>query len=285
MRILNFGGGQQSTALYLLAAERKIEPIDYAIFADTGEEPQWVYQHLQQLIADGRGAPILIRQRLDKEGNQIRLGDQIVEGEGKTGRFASIPAFLKYLDQFEKRKPAQGKGKRQCTREFKIDVVTKTIRYELLGLKYRQKYTGPRVTQLFGFDTDEGGRIVDTQVSLARERLAVGEFPLFDLGWTRLKCVEYLDRVWGREVLSSACVFCPLTSNKFRRLIRDRDPEGHARGCQVDRAIRLGDSVSRRGLNAEIYVHRTMIPLESVDLDRDEPEFDFMPGCEGYCGH
>lgn len=285
MRVLNFGAGQQSTAIYLIAASGEIEPIDYAIFADTGEEPAWVYQHIQRLIDAKIGAPILVRYKQNKDGSQQRLGDNLIVGEGEKGRFASIPAFMKHLDQFEKGKPAQGKGKRQCTSEFKIDVCRKTIRYELLGLKPRQQYRGPRITQIFGFDAHEGGRIVDCQANLAKEKLAVGEFPLFDLGWTRTDCIDYLARVWGHEVLSSACTFCPLVSDRFRKLVRDRDPSGHDRACEIDRQIRLSGSVSRRGLNAEIYMHRKMIPLDQVNLDSDQAEFDFGIECSGYCGH
>ncbi len=48
--ILNLGAGVQSTALYLMFCRGDIEPtIDYAIFADTGEEPQAVYAHLEWL--------------------------------------------------------------------------------------------------------------------------------------------------------------------------------------------------------------------------------------------
>ena len=52
--ILNLGAGVQSTRLYL-----EYE-YDAAIFADTGEEPQAVYRHLEWLQSVRR-TPILIR--------------------------------------------------------------------------------------------------------------------------------------------------------------------------------------------------------------------------------
>lgn len=43
MRILNLGGGVQSTTIYLMVLRGEIAPIDCAIFADLGEEPKSVY--------------------------------------------------------------------------------------------------------------------------------------------------------------------------------------------------------------------------------------------------
>jgi hypothetical protein len=277
MRVLNLGGGQQSTAVYLLAATSEIPPLDYAIFADTGEEPKWVYETVAELGRFAGGAPILIR------GKQPSLGDTLVSR--LKGRFAAIPAFIKHLDRFHRGKPDQGKGRRQCTKEFKIEVVERAIRRELLGLKPRQVYKGPRITQVFGLDAHEGGRIVDNQARLAMGRLSVGDYPLFDRGWTRAHCNEYIGRVWGREVLSSACTFCPLVSNRFRRLVRERDPAGWRRACEVDAGMRLAGAAASRMLNGELYVHRSMKPLSEANIDDDEGLLDFGPGCEGYCGH
>jgi hypothetical protein len=50
LHILNLGAGVQSTTLYLMFMRRVLQPqIDYAIFADTGEEPTPVYRHLEWL--------------------------------------------------------------------------------------------------------------------------------------------------------------------------------------------------------------------------------------------
>ena len=45
--ILNQGAGVQSTALYLMFLDGEMdEKLDYAVFADTQEEPESVYGHL-----------------------------------------------------------------------------------------------------------------------------------------------------------------------------------------------------------------------------------------------
>ena len=54
--ILNLGAGVQSTAVYLLACDVKLwgpNLLDFAIFADTGEEPEAVYKHLAWLKSIG----------------------------------------------------------------------------------------------------------------------------------------------------------------------------------------------------------------------------------------
>lgn len=49
MRILNLGGGVQSTTLYLMALRGEIAPIECALFADLKEEPGSVYRHMEWL--------------------------------------------------------------------------------------------------------------------------------------------------------------------------------------------------------------------------------------------
>lgn len=49
MRILSLGAGVQSTTLLLMSRHGDIAPLDGAVFADTGWEPQEVYRHLAWL--------------------------------------------------------------------------------------------------------------------------------------------------------------------------------------------------------------------------------------------
>lgn len=297
MRILNLGGGQQSTAVYLLAANGEIPPIDVAIFADTGEEPAWVYETVRELeryrTHDGKaGAPILVRSRTDASGKPVRLGDTLIGKDG--GRYASVPAFIKHTGLYVTKgkdagKNAVGKIRRQCTNEFKISVVEQTIRRELLGLPKGSPNRGPRITEVFGFDCSEGERIFRTKGRIAQTTLAVGDFPLFDLQWKRADCTSYIQEVWGREVLPSACSFCPLVNNAFRRLLRDRDPASHARACEVDEGMRQAVANAGRMLDGELYIHRSTIPLAQVDLDRDDSQglLPLLSGdcLTGFCGH
>ncbi len=61
LHILNLGAGVQSRTLYLMFLRGDLTPqIDYAIFADTGEEPMPVYRHLEWLQSLN-GPHILVR--------------------------------------------------------------------------------------------------------------------------------------------------------------------------------------------------------------------------------
>src|SRR5215211_2556908 len=118
--VLNLGAGVQSTCLFLLAREPDAKlHFDVAIFADTGEEPAAVYKHLDYLQSLGQ-PEIWIR-------STGKLGDDLIHGRNSTGqRFVSIPAFTKSAEG------KVGMVRRQCTAEYKINVVNRTIRRELL---------------------------------------------------------------------------------------------------------------------------------------------------------
>jgi hypothetical protein len=152
--ILNLGAGVQSTALYLMSARREfnIPWFDAAIFADTGEEPQDVYRHVEWLQSL-KGPEILVRS------TGMRLGDDLVRGgsRGKRGTqgFASIPAFT-----IAKSTGKVGKMKRQCTKEYKTEVIDKVIRQEIFGMKSRERI-GWRffAQQYLGLSAEETTRV------------------------------------------------------------------------------------------------------------------------------
>ena len=49
LRVLNLGAGVQSTAIYLMIMDGDYPPIDFAVFADVGDEPESVYRHVEFL--------------------------------------------------------------------------------------------------------------------------------------------------------------------------------------------------------------------------------------------
>lgn len=49
LRVLSLGAGVQSTTLAYMVARGDLELIDFAVFADTGDEPARVYEHLDRL--------------------------------------------------------------------------------------------------------------------------------------------------------------------------------------------------------------------------------------------
>ena len=199
-----------------------------------------------------------------------RLGDDLQKGRNSTGqRFASIPAFTTY----EEGKKG-GQTRRQCTFEYKIAPIEKYIRRGL----FKQKPGRPipkdkSVTCSFGFSTDESKRAVKMQRQFAGKPSNWNcEFPLFheDIMMTRQDCQNYMDKLYGKPWRSSRCVFCPYQRNSHWLELKQHDPAGFDRACDVDRALREEGSIANRDMNQNIYVHESCLPLVDANLDQDQ---------------
>ena len=275
--VLKLGAGVQSTALFLLARgpEAKLR-FDLAIFADTGEEPAAVSAHLEYLRALG-SPEIWVR-------SAGRLGDDLIHGRNSTGqRFVSIPAFTKNAEG------KVGMVRRQCTAEYKIEVVNRAIRRELLGLKPRQRIPKDvAVHQYFGISTDEAARAERAKKRFEGVRHTVPHWPLIEMGWSRKDCLAYLRDKLPHETPKSSCVFCPYRTNQSWRHLKATDPDGWNRAVEIDTALRDKASVCNRGFRQELFVHRTCVPLAVIDFDALAPNaLDPMSTgeCHGMCGN
>lgn len=280
--ILNLGAGVQSTALYLMFLRGDITPqIDCAIFADTQEEPIDVYRHLEWLKSL-RGPTILT-------GTAGKLGDHLANGVNSSGgRFAAIPAFTTGTD-------GVGIMRRQCSKEYKTEVIGRMIRREVLGLKPKQRIPkGVKIVQYLGISLDEAGRARRILDVFQREhKWATAKFPLIERFMTRANCLEWLQRYGAvpHETPRSACVFCPYHTDFEWDRIRREDPAGWARAIEIDETLRRPGTVVQRGLNQAIYLHRSCQPLALVRLDtRPDPRkaqlaMNFAAECMGVCGN
>jgi len=245
---------------------------DYAIFADTQEEPTPVYAHLEWLKTLGK-APIIVR-------TAGKLGDHIMRGVNSIGgKFASVPFFTLLPGAV-----VPSKTKRQCTSDYKLNVIHQAVR-EILGLKKRQRFPkSAQIIQGIGFSYDEQGRAGRAIANWKRPQI-MPVFPLIQKRWTRQHCVEYLRTVVPHEVPRSSCVFCPFHRNIEWRWLRDNDPKGWERAVEIDREIRVNGNVVNRNYNAEMFVHRSCVPLDQAVIDETENTqigFEFE-GCTGGC--
>lgn len=270
MRILNLGGGVQSTTLYLMALRGEIDPIDCAIFADLGEEPKSVYAHMEWLKSLGGPTIHVVSAGM--------LGNDLIHGINSTGqRSATIPAFT-----------AQNEGeplgimRRQCTSEYKIKPIERFIRRELLGLEKGQRIK-TTIDQLFGISLDEAGRAVRIRGNQPSWSNSV--FPLCDKMMTRADCLKWLENFGvPHTVPRSACVFCPYKSDHEWVNLRESDPESWKRAVEIDDALRVEGTVMNRGCNDKLYLHKSCRPLKEVkftDQEKGQSAFNFE--CEGGC--
>jgi hypothetical protein len=305
-RVLNLGAGVQSTRLALMFEQGEILDLDgtqiqltAAYFADTGDEPGAVYAHLDWLLHRIKAFPIHIR-------NKGRLSDDLRRGVNSTGqRFASIPAFTQDDEGGD-----VGKVRRQCSKEYKIDVIESAIRAELLNLPSGGRLRkNMRVIQYLGISMDEIGRatrVMRNRVPTKDKRQAKRwpyprlfeyqkqlrwsyAFPLIDADITRGMCLDYLSSRVPHQTPRSACVYCPYHNDAEWMAIKS-SPEDWALAVEVDRSLRIEGNIVNRNLDQSLYLHRSCQPLELVQLNpRPSPRetqlsMSFTSECQGVCG-
>lgn len=272
---LSFGAGLQSSALLCMAALglRGVPRPDLVVFADTQGEPPWVYEHLERMrdwLAP-HGLAITIRSRGDLEAAIV------AKAAGAPMRIASVPFWVQGEDD------RAAPGRRQCTREYKIEVCEKAVR-EALGYAGGQRVKHA-VTALIGISWDERQRVRDSRTPWVRNR-----YPLVENMVTVEGCRDLLSRQGIPEPQKSACVFCPYHSDAYWSQLRAGAPEQFERACTFDDKIR---DQSSSGIRSESFVHRSLTPLRLVEFDTERDQkhmpqvglFDnFADECEGLCG-
>lgn len=287
LRILNLGAGVQSTTLYLWAIDGELK-IDRAIFADTGDEPEAVYRHLDYL-AGLNGPEIEIVKPFETS-----LGDNLIHGiraaEGEEG----LPDFVQRADTvisiptFLSDGKTGGMGRRQCTGEYKIKPIERRVR-QLCGLTRGQKSNEPVAVQLMGLSFDEPRRVANVKQRFQSVRWSLAQFPLFDEYMTRADCVKYLrKRLPDYEVPRSACVFCPYHSDDEWLRVKNNTNDW-ARAVAIDEALRDPASVCHSQMDHVQYLHHSRLPLVQIDFQPKAPDqqgrINFSTfDCEGMCG-
>ncbi|MEQ4608453.1 adenine nucleotide alpha hydrolase family protein [Streptomyces bacillaris] len=242
----------QSSALLALSAEGILPKVDYAIFADTGWEPEAVYRHLERLereIAEPAGIPIL----------RVSSGNIRDDALNPDHRFASMPLYILNRDG------RPGMTRRQCTGEYKVKPIKRKIR-DILGYPYPTPVPkGVFVEQWIGISTDEFHRAKDADVKYMQNR-----HPLIDLGWSRSECVRYLTSLGLADTPKSSRLGCPYHGNSQWRKIRDTSPSEWEDVVEFDAAIRKGNARANATGNTlldEAFLHRSRVPLGEAPID------------------
>jgi len=269
LRIISLGAGVQSSTMFLMACNGELPKPDAAIFADTQWEPKNVYKQLAYLAAIGavHNIPVIQATKGNIREDMLRATDRGTQREGK--RAASMPLFTSDGVNV-------GMIRRQCTKEYKIEVVEKEVR-RLLGLKSRQRAIPNSAEIWIGISTDEASRMRDARSSWYSHRYPL----LFDQPMSRADCSLWLIDNGHPLPRKSACRGCPYHSDAEWRTIRE-DPEEWADVIEFDERIR-----NRGGHHGKLYLHRTCQPLAEVDFSTAEErgQLNWIEECEGYCGN
>lgn len=266
---ISLGAGVQNSALYVLSTlgERDVPLADVAIFADTGDEPQWVYDYLDALRIWGinnHGPPIRVAQK-------GVLSEWMVERQREGKRFVSVPVYTAGEDGSK-----EGMLRRQCTREFKIEPITKEVR-ALLGYRPRQ-HIKERVRSLLGISIDEASRMKPSRTSWI-----TNAWPLVDAQVSRHVCEQILVDAGLPEPKKSSCVYCPYHDDGFWQDLKDNHPEEFEKAVEFDDLIR---DMTMAGMKRPAFVHRSCVPLSEAEFDTGDPNQGdlFEMECEGMCG-
>lgn len=272
-RVLNLGAGTQSSVLLLMADRGEIEPVDVAVFADTGWEPKAVYEHLEWLKGECKRTPIVTVSAGNIYDDALTIqvtGDK----EAGRGRFGSMPLFVRNQDG------SRGMIRRSCTKEYKKEPITRWIKTELLGLTPNSRWPKEHaVTQVYGISVDEHQRMRDPEGVWVRN-----EYPLVKMRWTRSRTVQWAEENYpGRTFPRSACIGCPFHSDFEWKQIKETDPLGWGEAVILDQALRTAE-----GMDGEVYLHSSLQPLEEIDFrSKDEKNGQqklWDDECHGMCG-
>ena len=277
LRTISLGAGVQSSALYRLAVMGEITPKpDYAIFADTQNEPPWVMESVESLRKWG-DIPIIVATKGE-------LGDEIRKAVGlKKGYFANIPFWTRSKDNPELSTPIR----RHCTSDFKIKVVHKKVR-ELLGLKPGQRASGKyRVEEWIGISVDEMMRAKPSRVDWIESRWPL----LYDKPMRREDIKLWLKKNNFPIPGKSACIFCPYRRPVEYAIWRDEEPEVFAQAVKWDEMLRSGKDGLLKNINDKAYIWKDLRPLSELpsvkELEgKDDAQVEmFNDNCEtGMCG-
>jgi hypothetical protein len=269
--VISLGAGVQSSVMALMASRGELLDIkvDFAVFADTQDEPASVYNWLDWLekqlsfpvyrVTAGSLSEQSLKMRVSKRGLQYSR--------------TNIPFYTLNSDGSKGKIPH-----RSCTFDFKIKPILRELR-KRCGIKRGQK--DPTVTSLIGISVDEMRRMKQS-----RDLWVVNRWPLVELRMRRNDCMEWARKNGMPEPPRSSCVFCPFHSNKEWRRLQTEEPGEFARAVQFERDMQKAKFVSDN-FSSVPFCHPSAKPLDQIDFRSDVERGQMTlwdDECEGMCG-
>jgi hypothetical protein len=259
--IFSTGGGVQSTACLVLAAQGKI-PYRTFVFSNVGDkaESPATIKYIDEIAkpyAAKHGIEWVDVAWIDRQGKQRDLYDDLLEQQ----RSINIPAYM----------PGGMPGNRKCTEAFKIKPIAKWI-----------KNNAPNCTLGKGISTDEPHRATPSRESDGY----ISAYPLIELGISRSDCLIIAKDAGLPQPPKSSCWFCPFKTTDQWVTMRREQNDLFEKAADLEKLLQerreqLGkDPVYMSGIGGRKQVNlRDVIP-EQLGLFGWEPE----EGCEsGYC--
>ena len=263
---ISYGGGVQSTAMLVLAAQGRLGyDIDAALFANVGDDSEHpaTLEYVRNVAipwAAERGITVHELKRVMRDGTSRTLMEDLTR-DSKT---INIPVRM-----------ANGApGNRNCTHTYKVQVVGK-------WLKANGASKSDPATVCIGISTDEITRVSNKRAMPYENPV----YPLIDLGLDRSACQTVIADAGLPVPPKSSCYFCPFHRPQTWAEMRRDEPELFWKSADLEATL----IARRKTLGKDpVYLTRFAKPLaEAIPEAQDMlPGFE-MPGGEGcdsgYC--
>lgn len=263
LRAISFGGGQQSTALLVLAAQGRIDfrTFLFANVGDDSEQPEtlrYVAEYAHPYAAE-HGIELVELSRVGRSGpRRGEVRTLLADLERPDSKSIGIPVHLN----------GGGPGTRQCTDRYKIKVIA-----DELARRGATEET-PAIVGI-GISLDEIHR-ANNRSRIPHERVV---YPLLDLGLRRTDCQRIIREAGLPVPPKSACWFCPMKRPAEWHELRRTQPD------LFDRACALEDQLVERRLAMRDRNGKPKDPAYLTGLGRPLreaiPDGDYCPGCSG----
>ena len=261
MEIISYGGGVQSTAMIVLAAQGRIDAT-HAVFANVGDDSEHpaTLEYVRNVAAPwaaAHGVEVVEIKRIKRTGEIETLRGRLEKVGG-----ASIPIPVYFS--------GGAPGGRACTSDFKIRVIGK-------WLKAHGASKANQAIVNIGISLDEIQRIGSKYV----EPYEVPTYPLVDLRMTRQDCMNLIESVGLPVPPKSSCFFCPFhTLAKWREMKRD-EPEIFESAVTLEKNINTKRAAAGKD---EVFLSRTLRPLSEVTEAQADLWSVMDDSCDsGYC--
>ena len=212
--IVAFGGGVNCTAMIIELINLK-KPIDLILFADTGGEHQYTYDHITLFNTwlEKHNAPtITIVKKVRKDGSKETLEEECLR---------------------RKVLPSIAYGFKSCSEKHKVQPQQKFLNH------WKETITcwkaGLKAVQYIGFDAGESHRIKKTITRNRQELKYDYEYPLIDWNWDREECLKAIINAGLTPPKKSSCFFCPSTRKQEVINLSKEDPKLFKRALQIEK--------------------------------------------------
>ena len=258
LNVISLGAGKQSTYMLLTALEGAYNgPYssrpDFAIFSDTGCEPDYVYSYVEWLKD-------YVKTKYNFDIITVTAGnivnDTIAYIEGKASRVAQLPLRLE----------GDGLVMRQCTNDYKIAPLR----------RYLQKIRDKRDVILWiGISLDECERVKSSNVGYIQNY-----YPLVEERVTISEIVHWFKKNGIKQTGKSACLISPFHSDQYWKRFKKQFPAEFEKACEFDDLIRDYPKLRKKA-----FLSKHLKPLREINFDYQPSLFpELIEECDGLCG-